>query len=339
MLVLPAFTKLSPSKILCLWVLYNAIDIVFNYDYRFAHLLNYSTYTKNIKGVFRKDLFTHALISASTMKAVLIGICAILFCKKFASKYLLALFCWANSFMMVYSHFVYSPISRTEAVGLLYNSSMDATMVAITCPFLIMDKSVPVFKRHFFLIIPAFAIYLSESSVGFAGFGVSMFVYFFATYRKKWMVLIPVAVAAIAIPIMGIEKMFYSGGRTDQYKWAMNWWTENISHWSGSGHGTYWTFGPYIQIIGKHQANMGYWAFMHNDWLQILFELGIIGLILAALTYGVMVWKSRLNPVLLASILTLGAVSVFQMPLRYPISLVIVIMLYELSEMEKVKWK
>ncbi len=62
---------------------------------------------------------------------------------------------------------------------------------------------------------------------------------------------------------------------------------------------------------------MSLFVWMHNDWLQILFELGIIGLAAAIIFYICLIkhsWnkKNYLFPI----VCTYGFISLTQMPLR-----------------------
>jgi O-antigen ligase len=55
-------------------------------------------------------------------------------------------------------------------------------------------------------------------------------------------------------------------------------WAVKANHWIGTGAGTFRHLGPEIQI--KYHLTEGkWWPWAHNDWLQILFETGYIGLL------------------------------------------------------------
>lgn len=98
--------------------------------------------------------------------------------------------------------------------------------------------------------------------------------------------------------------------------WDFLW--QNVNPWLGAGLGSYVIYGP---IIGKiNDVGGAVWLSVHNDYLQVLFEVGIIGAVLIAVTIGYALVKlddrHRLS---LVGLLAFGA---FYFPMAIPVTLV-----------------
>ena len=64
------------------------------------------------------------------------------------------------------------------------------------------------------------------------------------------------------------------------------------SHLMGSGNGTFWFLGPIIQQQMGIPKDQGFWTWLHNDWLQLLFEEGWTGLVLGLNMFGFALYRS-----------------------------------------------
>lgn len=130
------------------------------------------------------------------------------------------------------------------------------------------------------------------------------------------------------IPLMGIlfimfgliteqGNVFDSAGRVDLWATIFRHWYEQ-RYFVGTGFGSYPLFGPHIQTLHGH-GDGTLWIWLHNDWLQILFELGVPGFILALGFWISALIKTRRQPALFASWLTLG----FCMTTQYHLQLLL----------------
>lgn len=89
-----------------------------------------------------------------------------------------------------------------------------------------------------------------------------------------------ISAMAVAMALCYFELIFNSNGRVPVWRDAFYFW-EQFSPWLGTGLGTYTVIGPFLSIP---KYGIGF-IWMHSDWLQILFETGIPGLILVGLAY------------------------------------------------------
>jgi hypothetical protein len=92
-------------------------------------------------------------------------------------------------------------------------------------------------------------------------------------------------------------------GRVEHWTQFLRWWWEQDLVWFGAGLGTFQWLGPAIRDFENPV-----WTFLHSDWLQILFELGAVGLALAlAFTWSLLRrCQSPKDAALLAGVAALG---------------------------------
>lgn len=219
-----------------------------------------------------------------------------------------------NSLLIIGLSFFYD-----NYAGMMLNLSMDATFISIMFPFLI--EASKEFKKKIdqvaILAIPVIAILISKSSIGVGGLAVSIVGYFFAKKDFKIKYLsIPVFILILAF--FYDPNLFDSNGRVENWKRSIDWFFNHGNIYTGMGLGTYWRLGPFIQKLqnpGTDPRNL--FNFMHSDFLQIFFEMGLIGLFLSIGVFLRSLIKSLKDPYLFASVLTFGAVCFFNMPLRF----------------------
>ncbi len=199
------------------------------------------------------------------------------------------------------------------ARGIFEVTSLDAFFLACLLPL--------TFQRGgmFPMLLSLTAIVLSQSSTGLVGVVIATVSYFVASKEMRatrslriltFSVLL--AVVGIGVWFTGLGTMVNPGGRLEIWKISMQYWSDNFNPWVGSGLGNYWYFGA--RYASSPEYGMPMW--MHNDWLQVLFEQGIFGLASVVLLFGVMLWKALDRAWLFSSIATYGFCASLQMPLR-----------------------
>ncbi len=104
-----------------------------------------------------------------------------------------------------------------------------------------------------------------------------------------------------------------SAGRVPAWIRFMEWWKVEASWTFGTGIGTFQWIGPAIDGLEGSRLFMH----MHNDWLQILFEGGVLGLLLAVSSFGFLLWRSWNRPKLFAAVVGLGVFALTYHPLRF----------------------
>lgn len=105
---------------------------------------------------------------------------------------------------------------------------------------------------------------------------------------------------------------FVHDSRDEMWHHFFSWFALNVDVFWGAGLGSFEWLGP-LMDPGPNQRNLGYGYYvMHNDWLQIFFEMGIIGTVLAIVGYVYTAIKLRGKE--LAAWLGIGAGMMFYYP-------------------------
>lgn len=214
-------------------------------------------------------------------------------------------------------------------IGLLNYSSMNGCLIAIGIPGIFYKfKDGP--KRWLAALgLCLVAIGLSSSSIPY---GVLFVVCMAWLLHKRNVHPLIYGVAFLFIIVFAsvIEAgdLFNSAFRFDAYKIFMGQWIERAHWFQGTGLGTFQVIGPMIQKEMKFMVSMDpktpsyFWFWLHSDWLQCLFELGVCGFVLyAALFANTMkrFWRegSETSGYLFSTLAGLGATAVFNFPFRY----------------------
>jgi O-antigen ligase len=217
---------------------------------------------------------------------------------------------FVSSLITIFTYFYRGP---GFAYGFMTNTSMEATFLAVVAPLVFSLGNIQL------IIFPiyAIAIFLTSSSNGIIGFVLGISVYLFM--EKKYKLLIIPGLFGLIGAIKYNSIIFNPNGRKEIWTLAMTKWSENFSYLTGSGFGTYGGFGPWIQRVYEKPVNGGWVIYpnLHSDFLQIIFELGIIGIVLAIISYAVAINKAKNRSWLLASVITYAFVSLANMPSRY----------------------
>lgn len=191
------------------------------------------------------------------------------------------------------------------------------------------------FFRIGLFILTVVGIGFCKSSIpyGVAAFGVAGF------YVHRFRKLLPaLGIGTIALGLGWlIEKgdFLKDGFRFPAYKLFMGYWWHHMNWVTGVGPGSFQTQGPLIQIEKNFMVDMTgknfsfFWLWLHSDWMQIAFELGLVGIILFALIYLQCTWKvySRFRPkdsALFGLLCAIGAAGIFDYPMRYFITALII---------------
>lgn len=193
-----------------------------------------------------------------------------------------------NSGYMIYNYFI-----NNNSDGVLNNASIDSCLIACLFPVLVIRNNLFIidYKSFFkfdiynkiqvvycFLItiIPLVAIIISKSSTGYAAILLFLCLHIIRCSTKyKYLVsfIIGISCVIIGYKYLGLE-FLNDNGRLDIWKQAYNFIIscEMFDKTSGSGLGLFPVMSP---IINK--ANF---LWLHNDYLHILFETGIVGIVL-----------------------------------------------------------
>lgn len=227
-----------------------------------------------------------------------------------------------DSFWMVFRWIFFG---RSQCYALLSNSAMDASFIACMLPLVFYGIREKLYKISIpVLLLMLTAIIGTKSSTGYAAVGVALASFLLIHYGKKALLII----APLSIVISGLSYLLLKGellnpnGRYSIWTMSMKFFWNETNPWFGAGLGSYFFWGPQIQmheqqISGPMPQHMDIFLWMHNDWAQLVFELGFVGLgifVLMVLFMGEKAWakKNSLFPI----IITYAFIAITQMPFR-----------------------
>ena len=156
---------------------------------------------------------------------------------------------------------------------------------------------------------------------------IASFLWVTTTKRMKW-ILSPLAVVLVLSLgfIFQGHQLVDSSGRFTMWADYTKVWVGYLPTLNGIGLGAWEWFGPYV----KNGTNIHYYA-VHNDYLQLLFETGIVGLGLFLAVLGMTLWRVRTCPVWFPLGVSLAVCAFFYYPLHYFMGQMMAIMLFRVS--------
>lgn len=207
-----------------------------------------------------------------------------------------------------------------KRVGFAGNASMNGSIIAAMLPLLLGAKPLGKFRIPLFLL-GCFSVYTTDASVPLGVFIVAILAYMGHLYWNKLpkMALIGGFLVSIlgayyiGVSYMG-DQLFHTQGRIDIWRLAMAWWWDHSDIFVGAGQGSAISIVPDLQIAQGDRGNFFMW--LHNDWLQTVFETGIIGLVALLYAWWEVVKKSLRSPALFASVMGFSAMACFNYPAR-----------------------
>jgi hypothetical protein len=212
-----------------------------------------------------------------------------------------------------------------QAWWVFLNSSLDASFLVVMYPLLLshlIDKKAKtqMWIRLFFAVLALLAIVISKSNTGALGLIVVLM-----AYALAWNGRAAPIVALCSFPMILLAKWYMgakfltSSAREPMWDLMFKWWFEHANHFLGTGPGTFWIYGPAVQVIANGKVpdpNFQVFSWMHNDWLQILFENGSVGLATIVALYIYMLKRAWEIPCLFAMVVGYGFIALAQYPLH-----------------------
>jgi hypothetical protein len=226
------------------------------------------------------------------------------------------------------------------------NSAADASLLAVLYPVMVFRpaKLLTRWSAPLFVFLPPIAIAVCGSTTAIVALAVSLFAVWGVNIKAKRMKIIDAGGGLLSTVIFGVallgvffmkDQFLGDNGRFNTWQTTMGAWWNNWpsglieqgvpapNHWFGTGAGSFYVLGPIIELINKFPTNTLF-ANMHNEYLQILFEYGYIGLSLFLVAAFYTLRKSFDRPWLSASLFTYGFVCLTQFHFRFFLSALIV---------------
>ncbi len=213
--------------------------------------------------------------------------------------------------------------------GMFNASSVDNSIIAMALPLLywkaeIMRRSESEmwYVPYLGILIALISIVLTQGSTAYFVIIAAIIGWNMKRIRKVSMFAFPI-LSVFALGFLTQDSSFLdSNGRVEKWILFMNWWRDNANVWIGTGTGTFWWRGPAIQ-----GGTSGLFTFMHNEYLQAVFEQGIIGSTIYLTLFIDCVRKSWHNNALRATMGALSVVMLTQFPFRFFASQLFIVVL------------
>lgn len=219
-----------------------------------------------------------------------------------------------------------------EPTGLLGNASMDGCFIATMLPLVALLPgrfgAVCASWSVIGLCLACLAIFASGSSLAVGVLGVVTVAVLARVVRLRFVVGAVAVLAGLGFLTMG-PAFLSDSGRFGEWSIQFQWWAENANAWLGAGSGTFMLIGPNVQAMAEPPRPESF-LFLHSDWLQVVFEQGIVGLVLVVALFAQMLWRSRGSPRVFAAVLGYGAWAWANMPLRYALGALVGVLLIRL---------
>lgn len=168
--------------------------------------------------------------------------------------------------------------------GIIGNPSMNACFLVVLLPIAL--KALDVWAKVAAAVLVVFVVLISKASIP-----IGLLVALVALMALGLTNRRTAAIAIICSPLLLLlgrwllgSELLNSGDRLLMWKFFLSKWNV-VSNWIfGTGYGTFGVFSINVQKH-FHMRDNGWWIWIHNDWLQELFEVGLVGLLLMAATY------------------------------------------------------
>lgn len=221
--------------------------------------------------------------------------------------------------------------------GMFHGSSMDNAAAALCLPFAFYVKNKR-WQEWTMITIILTSIFVRHGTTALVMLFAMTFVQIF--YAKK---IKKGAILALSLAILGVgyvisykyimtlygEISIKSLTSERYHNWAegMTWWWSNANLFFGTGTGSYQWIGPAI-----HNQKTLIYIWMHNEYLQGIFEQGLVGLALFVTVYVIALRKSISQPWLFTTFIGLGIMSITQFPFRFFITQLMIVLLLRMSQ-------
>lgn len=212
--------------------------------------------------------------------------------------------------------------------GLIANSSMAASFIAIICP-LVFDYFEDKEGKITTVVSAILGLYVCQSSIGYVAFVVGLCTYLAFKYKVQ----IYAFILSIVLLFFGtlFDYQFISFWNIDRFKaWRMylDHRLDFGSMLTGWGKGLFFILGPHLQKINHFQDDgKTWWIWAHSDVIQLLLEQGVLGVCLYASAAFIIFRDAWKHVGVFASLIAFGITSAGNYPFEYPLFILIFIYL------------
>lgn len=248
-----------------------------------------------------------------------------------------AVFCFGNSLAVITTWIVkYLTIGVTAmAAGILDQPGINGALIAITYPFLLKTLSDTGATKRWYVVFSVLALLAVAASRSSTAWGTLILVvcanylYTHRGIRYAPQLFLGAIIGVIAALLIEGEMLFHSSHRLEAYKLFFSYWVDKANFLFGTGAGSFPLFAIEIQnatnfmVTELSDKKIYYnWLWLHSDWLQVLFEYGVIGLVLCISLFvrlSIKAWHWA-DAAVFSAIIGFGGLAIFSFPLRYFLS-------------------
>lgn len=277
-----------------------------------------------------KDL-DQEILKVESLKAVVFLLCIVAIVSNFDNIKAIGKYLWAaciltsvvnivsfalGGWFVMVGPYKYNP--EITVVGLSFNKSLSSTLVALLFPF-VLERFPPRKSWQPFAIwaLPIGAIIYLQSAISIFAVAAALAAYALAKARPSGKELIKALAAssAIVIGVLGVAYIKFGSdlwnfsSRIPVWKGAVKLQFENLDKIPfGFGLGTFHAYGIAVtKTNGIKTDNV--FTLLHNDWLQCLWDLGVVGFLLWATLFCWSAIKAFDRPWLFAAFASIGVCS------------------------------
>jgi hypothetical protein len=176
---------------------------------------------------------------------------------------------------------------HVEPMGFIGNPGMNASLIAVIFPLLLgtlWEESGTAYRKRYGLLCilpPVLAVILSGASQPLVLLALGTLLYFIRIAPR----IIPYVVGGMSVSFIAGPLLFWSEdfladtGRYSIWKLMLRDFWEKRSLWFGVGPGESILYIPSAQMEHQYAAGGHAWLWFHSDWLQLLYEQGVVGLL------------------------------------------------------------
>ena len=198
------------------------------------------------------------------------------------------------------------------------NPSMGLCYLVITLPFLYYFYKPIAYFYTLLILILMFVVKASSPFLSLAG----VLLGYIICSRRWWLLIAGALVPVICLLIKPLSFWTFTNSRAHLWDIILHYWLNTgwVGILFGTGLSTTRLLTPIIQVANGYPINEGPWFFwLHNDWLQILFEQGIVGFFCFLLLVLALIKSTyRKDAIIFCSLLGYGFAMLTNFPMEFP---------------------
>ena len=214
--------------------------------------------------------------------------------------------------------------------GIFNSASAGVTFAALLVPYCLFQLTGPIHYSKLnrfgaYAFLAQFVLILCGNQAGSTPYFVLVGMIAATLLHQMNLKFLLVGASLLALGMVKNASTFLdSNGRSAAWRLLMQWWADHGNPWVGTGTGSF----EWLALAAQAGHRFPF-LFMHNEYLQILFEQGIIGLTLFMAVWSMLAYRAARLPTYWEW-QTLAGISVAmltQFPFRYMISMALVVAL------------